>query len=242
MLGHQPYSASTFSDLGKTPTTHEGSAAVSAQAAGSASGARTFSVAANAVSATAAVSASARRVPLGSALINGASTTTVNSTANGSRVRESSGTSTATATASVSYIRERNTGGTSTCTGTTTATAYATRGAAGSTSAAASLSSAAKRVRESSGAISAAASTVGNSERIHQGLSEFFPFSAILARAVTNIAGAATVSAIATNSAAAGYVLKSASAISITSVTAVVGREKWEAISVTPFTWTKIAA
>lgn len=59
------------------------------------------------ISASSSVSASARRIPLGSALVNGTSTTSVTTSSNGARVRTSSATSDSTATTTTSYLRRR---------------------------------------------------------------------------------------------------------------------------------------
>jgi hypothetical protein len=64
--------------------------------------------------------------------------------------------------------------------------------------------------------------------------------SAISANAVATFNSGATSAGASSISAAAGYVLRSGAAVSITSAVVVIGREKWETIAEASSTWTDI--
>lgn len=193
---------------------------------------------------TATVSAIARRVALGSVLINGTSVTVATSNGNGTRVRTSAApmTSTATVAPASTIVRVRTTPVAITATasvssgsvfmvnGTATVSATATiaaicnrvRFGSGTPTANASITVLGFATRGGIASLTGTATTVTDSERIHQGHAVTQPASSILATC--------------------NRVQSTSGAVSATSVTATVGREKWEIIVNDSVTWTQIAA
>ena len=194
------------------------------------------------LTATASITANARRVPEGSALINGASTTTVTTSGNGSRVRTSGGTVSATATISQYCVRVRESSANLSATSSVTANSvFVVNGSATLTSTA-TIAAICNRVRFGSGtptanasitvlgfatrggiaSLTGASTIVADSERIHQG------------HAVTQPESGMTTTC--------NRVQSTSGAVSATSGTATIGREKWEIIVNDSVTWTQIAA
>ena len=194
------------------------------------------------LTATASITANARRVPEGSALINGASTTTVTTSGNGSRVRTSGGTVSATATISQYCVRVRESSANLSATSSVTANSvFVVNGSATLTSTA-TIAAICNRVRFGSGtptanasitvlgfatrggiaSLTGASTIVADSERIHQG------------HAVTQPESGMTTTC--------NRVQSTSGALSATSGTATIGREKWEIIVNDSVTWTQIAA
>ena len=193
---------------------------------------------------TATVSAIARRVALGSVLINGTSVTVATSNGNGTRVRTSAApmTSTATVAPASTIVRVRTTpvaisatanvssGSVFMVNGTATVSATATiaaicnrvRFGSGTPTANASITVLGFATRGGIASPAGTATTVTDSERIHQGHAVTQPASSILATC--------------------NRVQSTSGAVSATSVTATVGREKWEIIVNDSVTWTQIAA
>ena len=194
------------------------------------------------LTATASITANARRVPEGSALINGASTTTVTTSGNGSRVRTSGGTVSATATISQYCVRVRESSANLSATSSVTANSvFVVNGSATLTSTA-TIAAICNRVRFGSGtptanasitvlgfatrggiaSLTGASTIVADSERIHQG------------HAVTQPESGMTTTC--------NRVQSTSGALSATSGTTTIGREKWEIIVNDSVTWTQIAA
>ena len=194
------------------------------------------------LTATASITANARRVPEGSALINGASTTTVTTSGNGSRVRTSGGTVSATATISQYCVRVRESSANPSATSSVTASSvFVVNGSATLTSTA-TIAAICNRVRFGSGtptanasitvlgfatrggiaSLTGASTIVADSERIHQG------------HAVTQPESGMTTTC--------NRVQSTSGALSATSGTTTIGREKWEIIVNDSVTWTQIAA
>jgi len=193
---------------------------------------------------TASVSAIARRIALGSVLINGTSVTVATSNGNGTRVRTSAAPITASSTVvpASTIVRVRDTAvainavasvsansvfivnGAAALTGTATIAAICNRVRFGSGTPTANASITVLGFATRGGIASPAgtATLVADSERIHQGHAVTQPVSSLLATC--------------------NRVQSTSGAVSATSVTATVGREKWEIIVNDSVTWTQIAA
>ena len=110
------------------------------------------------LTATASITANARRVPEGSALINGASTTTVTTSGNGSRVRTSGGTVSATATISQYCVRVRESSANPSATSSVTCNSVFMVNGAAALTGTATIAAICNRVRFGSGTPTANAS------------------------------------------------------------------------------------
>lgn len=195
------------------------------------------------VSSSSLFSASARRVPLGSAMIYGTSTTTVNTTANGSRVRESNGTSSASATVLSSGLRIRE--GVSAASGlsSTSCNANIVVNASAQIAVSASNQASAVTVVDAVAQSSPSSSIAAECERARTA-------QCLISAASTNsINGRATFSskfndpAVSSNclvTVAFERVRETGAIKSAESVLAVIGRKKWEPILLDGQTWEPI--
>ena len=193
---------------------------------------------------TATISVLARRIADGSVLLNGTSVTTATSTGNGSRVRESSAPLTATSSVvpASTIVRVRESSGNPSATVSITCDSVFMVSGAATVSPTATVAAICNRVRFGSGtptanasitvlgfatrggiaSLTGASTIVADSERIHQG------------HAVTQPESGMTTTC--------NRVQSTSGALSATSGTATIGREKWELIVNNTTTWTQIAA
>jgi len=194
------------------------------------------------VAVVSAISAQARRVPEGSALINGTSTTSVTTTGNGARVRTSGATATpeATITTASQVVGERS----ATVTVTSTTSAYAVTVVVGEASLTATVTSAAicNRVRFGSGTPTAVASITVLGFATRGGIASCTPSASLVADSEKIWQGSTVTQPEATVTASCERIQRSGAAVSVTSGTATIGREKWEIITNDSVTWTQIAA
>ena len=193
---------------------------------------------------TSTVSAIARRVALGSVLINGTSVTVATSNGNGTRVRTSAAPMTSTATVApastivrvrttpvaISAIANLSSGSVFVVSDTATVSATATiaaicnrvRFGSGTPTANASITVLGFATRGGIASLTGTATTVTDSERIHQGHAVTQPASSIFA--------------------SCNRVQRMGGALSSESSITTLGREKWEIITNDSVTWTQIAA
>ena len=194
------------------------------------------------VSVVANVTCVARRVPEGSALIDGTSTTVVTTTGNGARVRTSGATATPEATIATAgqVVGERS----ATVTATSTTSAYAVTVVVGEASLTATVTSAAicNRVRFGSGTPTAVASITVLGFATRGGIASCTPSASLVADSEKIWQGSTVTQPEATVTASCERIQRSGAAISVTSGTATIGREKWEIITNDSVTWTQIAA
>jgi len=194
------------------------------------------------INAVSTISANARRVPEGSALVNGASTTSVDSTANGSRIRESSAISSTTASNSISSTRVREGDATPSATTTTSASGVFIISASATVTSACTTAAICNRVRFGSGTPTASASITVLGFATRGGIASLIGTSASTSDSEKIFQGSATSQPEATITATCNRVQRTGGAVSSTSGTLAVGREKWEVIPPTSTTWTIIAA
>ena len=193
---------------------------------------------------TATVSAIARRVALGSVLINGTSVTVATSNGNGTRVRTSAAPITVESTVvpASTIVRVRESSANPSATASITANSVFVVNGAAALTGTATVAAICNRVRFGSGtptanasitvlgfatrggiaSLTGASTIVADSERIHQG------------HAVTQPESGMTTTC--------NRVQSTSGALSATSGTATIGREKWEIIVNDSVTWTQIAA
>lgn len=189
---------------------------------------------------------SARRVPEGSALVYGTSSTGTSSISTGARIRTgyaNPGGDASGSTIAATRVRESDAADTSTA--TPSADGVFIVSASGSTSAAATNTGTAACNWISSGSLSASSSTSAQADLIldisPRTISQTNTFSNVTAAATWK--DSAAVSSNTVTTAFAGYVQRSSAAVSSTSITVSIGREKWEPIPVSSSpTWTNIAA
>ena len=198
-------------------------------------GSATASVVAN-------VSASARRVPEGSALINGTSTTTVTTTGNGSRVRESSATATPEATITTDAFKTAKGSATVSAVASLTASSVFVVSGAGTLTATSTIAAVCNRVRFGSGVPTAVASITVLGYATRGGIASCTPSASLVADSEKIFQGHTITNPEATVTATCERIQRSGAAISVTSGTATIGREKWEIIVNDTNTWTEIAA
>jgi hypothetical protein len=191
------------------------------------------------VTAAAAISAQGRRVPEGSALINGTSTTVATSTGNGSLVRTSGATATpeATITTAGQIVGERS--ATVTAAASNTASAVTVVAAAATLTAEATIAAVCNRVRFGSGTPTAVASITVLGFATRGGIASCTPSASLVADSERIHQPSVTCLPEATITATCNRVQNASGIVSSTSGTATIGREKWEIISVTPITWTQ---
>jgi len=194
------------------------------------------------VSVVANVSASARRVPEGSALVNGTSTTTVTSNSNGSRVRESSATSSPVTTVTTSAFKTAKGVATSSAVASISASSVFIVNGSASTTATATSAAICNRVRFGSGVPTAVASITVLGFATRGGIASMSQDSTSTSDSEKIFQGSIVLEALATNTATCNRVQSTSGAVSATSGTATIGREKWETIINNTVTWTEIAA
>ena len=194
------------------------------------------------VSVVATVTASGRRVPEGSVIIDGTSATTVNSTGNGTRVRTSGATATPEATIATAgqVVGERS----ATVTATSTTSAYAVTVVVGDATltASATIAAVCNRVRFGSGTPTAVASITVLGFATRGGIASCTPSASLVADSEKIWQGSTVTQPEATVTASCERIQRSGAAVSVTSGTATIGREKWEIITNDSVTWTQIAA
>jgi len=199
MLGFNAFSAFSFSES-RLPQERDG---------------------ASVVQASASTSASARRVPEGSALINGTSQTIVNTTANGSRVRES-----ASAVASIASL--------------VVSAKFTAKGTAAST-ASASTTADVERVRENAQEISTQGSTNASGERVRLVSASEACSSEVSVVPSCIFNRSAAIDALATVLSGSQRVRASTGAVNAELSFVASAREKWENIAEGNETWTVVA-
>jgi len=170
------------------------------------------------ISADSSTSASARRVVEGSVMIYGTSQTDVNTTANGSRVREASALASVASTVS-SPSADRIVDGTA------------------SVSASATTSSSAVTVVDAASAIPGTATTVSSGQRVRESSAAPSATASTSANGVFTVSASGSISASSTIAISYVRILKSSGLISSTASTAGIGREKWEPISKDAQAW-----
>mgnify|MGYP003660076381 CR=1 FL=1 len=190
----------------------------------------------------AAISANARRVALGSVLINGVSTTVSTSTGNGSRVRTSGATSTPAATIASAgqVVGERS--ATVTAAASLTSSAVTVVAAEAALTASATIAAVCNRVRFGSGVPTAVASITVLGFATRGGIASCTPSASLVADSEKIFQGSTTSSPEALFTASCNRVQNTSGIVSATSGTATIGREKWEIIVNDSVTWTQIAA
>ena len=194
------------------------------------------------LTATASITASARRVPEGSALINGASTTTVTTSGNGSRVRTSSATVSANATITQSAVLVRTTPIAITATASLTCDSVFMVSGAATVSPTATIAAICNRVRFGSGTPTANASITVLGFATRGGIASLTGASTIVADSEKIFQGHAVTQPESVMTTTCNRVQSTSGALSATSGTATIGREKWEIITNDSVTWTQIAA
>ena len=198
-------------------------------------GSATASVVAN-------VSASARRVPEGSALINGTSTTTVTTTGNGSRVREGSATATPEATITTDAFKTAKGSATVSAVASITASSVFIVNGSATATPSATIAAVCNRVRFGSGVPTAVASITVLGYATRGGIASCTPSASLVADSEKIFQGSIVLEALASNTATCNRVQSTSGIVSATSGTATIGREKWEIIVNDTNTWTEIAA
>jgi hypothetical protein len=196
------------------------------------------------VSVVASISASGRRVPEGSALVNGTSTTTATSTGNGSRVRTSGATATPTATIVQVATRVRESSATPSAASTITSNAVTVKAVDATLTATSTIAAVCNRVRFGSGVPTAVASITVLGFATRGGIASCTPSASLVADSEKIWQGSTTASPESSFTATCNRVQNASSIVSVTSGTATIGREKWEIISYIsdPDFWTQIAA
>tara|TARA_R110001592_G_scaffold70549_1_gene216102 strand:+ start:399 stop:1508 length:1110 start_codon:yes stop_codon:yes gene_type:complete len=193
---------------------------------------------------TATVSAIARRVALGSVLLNGTSVTTATSNGNGSRVRTSAAPLTATATVvpASTIVRVRESSGNPSATASLSCDGVFMVNGAATASPTATVAAICNRVRFGSGTPTANASITVLGFATRGGIASLTGVSTIVADSERIHQPHATIQPEALVQATCNRVQSTAGALSATSGTATIGREKWELIVNDNNTWTQIAA
>jgi hypothetical protein len=194
------------------------------------------------VSAVANVSASARRVPEGSALVNGTSTTTVTTTGNGSRVREGSATSSTVASVTTDAFKTAKGSATVTAQATTVASGVFMVSGSATVSVASTSAAICNRVRFGSGVPTAVASITVLGFATRGGIASTSQDSTSTSDSEKIFQGHAVTQPVSSISATCNRVQRTGGIVSATSGTATIGREKWQPIQPTTITWTQIAA
>jgi hypothetical protein len=193
---------------------------------------------------TATVSAIARRVALGSVLINGTSVTVATSTGNGTRVRTSAAPITVESTvvpaSTIVRVRESSANPSATVS-LTCDSVFMVSGAAALTGTA-TVAAICNRVRFGSGTPTANASITVLGFATRGGIASLTGVSTIVADSERIHQPNATIEPEALVQATCNRVQSTAGALSATSGTATIGREKWELIVNDNNTWTQIAA
>ena len=199
-------------------------------------------VASATVTVVASITAQARRVPEGSALINGTSTTSVTTTGNGARVRESSATASPTTT--ITSVGFATRGGSATVSAVASITASSVFMVNGSATATPTVTSAAicNRVRFGSGVPTAVASITVLGFATRGGIASCTPSASLVADSEKIWQGHAVTQPESGATATCNRVQNTSGVVSATSGTATIGREKWEIITNDSVTWTEIAA
>jgi len=194
------------------------------------------------VTAVASITALGRRVPEGSALINGTSTTVATSTGNGTRVRTSGATATPEATIAIAgqVVGERS--ATVTASASNTVNAVTVVVAEASLTASSTIAAVCNRVRFGSGTPTAVASITVLGFATRGGIASCTPSASLVADSEKIWQGSGVILPVSLITATCNRVQNASGIVSSTSGTATIGREKWEIIAVTPMTWTQIAA
>lgn len=193
---------------------------------------------------TASISVLARRIADGSVLLNGTSVTTATSNGNGSRVRTSAAPLTATATvvpaSTIVRVRESSANPSATVS-ITCDSVFMVNGAASLTSTA-TVAAICNRVRFGSGTPTANASITVLGFATRGGIASLTGASTIVADSERIQQPYATIQPSSIVTATCNRVQSTSGAVSATSGTATIGREKWELIVNNTNTWTQIAA
>jgi hypothetical protein len=193
---------------------------------------------------TATVSAIARRVALGSVLINGTSVTVATSTGNGTRVRTSAAPITVESTvvpaSTIVRVRESSANPSATVS-LTCDSVFMVSGAAALTGTA-TVAAICNRVRFGSGTPTANASITVLGFATRGGIASLTGVSTIVADSERIQQPYATIQPETVFTATCNRVQSTSGALSATSGTATIGREKWELIVNNSVTWTQIAA
>jgi len=193
---------------------------------------------------TATISVLARRIADGSVLLNGTSVTTATSTGNGSRVRESSAPLTATSSVvpASTIVRVRESSGNPSATVSITCDSVFMVSGAATVSPTATVAAICNRVRFGSGTPTANASITVLGFATRGGIASLTGASTIVADSERIQQPYATIQPEAVVTATCNRVQSTSGALSATSGTATIGREKWELIVNNTNTWTQIAA
>ena len=186
--------------------------------------------------------ANARRVPEGSALIDGASTTTVTTTGNGARVRTGTATSTTTSSITESVMRVRTSPQTANAVVTASATGVFAISASSTITVASTSAAICNRVRFGSGVPTAVASITVLGFATRGGIASSSQDSTLSVDSEKIFQGHAVTQPEASITATCNRVQRVGGIVSSTSGTATIGREKWELITNNSVTWTQIAA
>ena len=194
------------------------------------------------VTVAASISAGARRVALGSVLINGVSLTVATSTGNGTRVRTSGATASpeGTITTAAQVVGERS--ATVTAVASLTSNAVTVVVAEASLTATSTIAAVCNRVRFGSGTPTAVASITVLGFATRGGIASCTPSASLVADSEKIWQGNAVLQPEASITATCNRVQSTSGALSATSGTATIGREKWEIITNDSVTWTQIAA
>ena len=199
-------------------------------------------VASATVTVVASITAQARRVPEGSALINGTSTTSVTTTGNGARVRESSATVSPTSTITSEGFATRGGSATVSAVASLTVSAVFMVNATGALTATSTIAAVCNRVRFGSGTPTAVASITVLGFATRGGIASCTPSASLVADSEKIWQGSTATQPEAVVTATCNRVQSTSGALSATSGTATIGREKWEIITNDSVTWTQIAA
>jgi hypothetical protein len=194
------------------------------------------------VTAVSSITALARRVPEGSALINGTSTTVATSTGNGTRVRTSGATATPEATIAIAgqVVGERS--ATVTAAASNTASAVTVVAADAALTASSTIAAICNRVRFGSGVPTAVASITVLGFATRGGIASTTGAATLVVASEKIFQGSIVLPVEASFTVDSERIQRSGAAVSVTSATATIGREKWEIIVNDAVTWTQIAA
>ena len=193
---------------------------------------------------TASISVLARRIADGSVLLNGTSVTTATSNGNGSRVRTSGAplTSTATVATASTIVRVRESSANPSATSALTAYAVTVVVGDASLTGTATIAAICNRVRFGSGTPTANATIQALGFATRGGIASLTGVTTIVADSERIQQPYATIQPEAVVTATCNRVQSTSGALSATSGTATIGREKWELIVNNTNTWTQIAA
>jgi len=193
------------------------------------------------ISPTATVSALARRVALGSVLINGTSVTVATSNGNGTRVRTSAApmTSTATVAPASTIVRVREGSATPSAVASLSCDGVFMVNGAATISPTATIAAICNRVRFGSGTPTANASIAVLGFATRGGIASLTGTSTLGADSERIHQGSVIIQPEALVQATCNRVQSTAGALSATSGTATIGREKWETIINNNVSWTQ---